>query len=56
MSPTYSTGDWKDLMTSLNGATVIYDTIGNPLIYYNGMAFTWQDGRKLSRVVIDENR
>ncbi len=56
MSPTYSTGDWKDLMTGVNGHTITYDAIGNPLTYYNGMTFTWQDGRKLSSAVLDENR
>ena len=56
MAPAYSTGDWKDLMTGLDGRTISYDVIGNPLAYYNGMSFAWKDGRKLSHVVIDEYR
>ena len=43
---TYTYGDstWKDLLTSYNGQTITYDTIGNPLSY-RGMTFAWQQGR-----------
>lgn len=51
----YSTDAWKDLLVSFDEA-ITYDVTGNPLTYYNGMSFTWKDGRKLGSVVIDENR
>lgn len=52
----YSQGDWKDLLTSYNGKSISYDPIGNPLNYYNGMRFTWSDGRKLTHAQLDSNR
>ena len=54
-SMSYSTDAWKDLLVSFDEA-ITYDVTGNPLTYYNGMSFTWKDGRKLGSVVIDENR
>ena len=44
----YSTSEWGDLLTSFNGTTITYDAIGNPLSYYNGIAYTstWE-GRRL---------
>ena len=47
---TYSYGSdtWLDLLTAYNGSPITYDAIGNPLTYYNGMSFTWGDGRQLS--------
>lgn len=46
---TYTYGDsgWKDLLTAYDGQSISYDTIGNPLTYRDGMAFTWQNGREL---------
>ena len=38
--------EWKDKLTSYDGQTITYDAIGNPLIYRNGMSFTWQ-GRQM---------
>ena len=40
---------WGDLLTSYNGTAITYDSIGNPLSYYNGSSytFTW-DGRRLA--------
>lgn len=52
----YSTGDWKDLLTSFDGQSISYDPIGNPINYYNGMQFTWSDGRKLTHAVLDSNK
>ena len=47
---TYSTAtdSWKDRLTSYNGQTITYDSIGNPLTYNNGSAytFTWE-GRQM---------
>ena len=44
----YTNTEWGDLLTSFNGVTITYDSIGNPLSYYNGSnySFTWQ-GRQL---------
>lgn len=39
--------NWKDLMTSYDGYTITYDTIGNPLNYHHGKTFTW-NGRQLA--------
>ncbi len=42
--------NWCDKLTLYNGAAITYDNIGNPLTYYNGDRFTWQNGRQLARV------
>ena len=44
----YATDSWKDRLTSYNGQTITYDTLGNPLTYNNGSAytFTWE-GRQM---------
>ena len=49
---TYSYGS-DDKMTAVNGNSVTYDAIGNPLSYYNGSryTFTWQNGRELASAV-----
>ena len=54
-SYTYSTGEWKDLLTAVTlGNTthsLTYDAIGNPLTYGNGQQLytnlTWEHGRQL---------
>ena len=43
----YGNTGWKDLLTSYNGQSITYDTIGNPLSY-RGMTLTWQNGRQLA--------
>ena len=45
---TYTDSEWGDLLTSYNGHTITYDSLGNPLSYYNGSSyqFTWE-GRRL---------
>ncbi len=40
---------WKDQLTSFDGKTIIYDSVGNPLSY-DGWSFTWSAGRQLSSV------
>ena len=59
---TYSTGDWKDLLTSVTvntgtEQTLSYDGSGNPTAYYNGEKsytnLTWQQGRNLASVTVD---
>ncbi len=42
---------YKDLLVSVNGSTITYDGIGNPLKYYNGESFTWTRGRMLASAV-----
>ena len=44
----YTDSTWGDLLTSLNGTTIVYDEIGNPLNYSNiaDFTFTWE-GRRL---------
>lgn len=50
-APSYSTDDWKNLMIEFDAGDITYYAIGNPLTYYNGMSFTWKDGRKLATIV-----
>ena len=47
-SYTYGNTSWGDLLTAYQGHTITYDSIGNPLSYYNGTSytFTWE-GRRL---------
>lgn len=52
----YLDENWRDLLTSYNGQDITYDEIGNPLQYLNGMKFTWDSGRKLSEISLDENK
>ena len=47
---TYGNSEWKDQLTAFNGESITYDAIGNPLIYRNGMNFTWQNGRQLAGI------
>lgn len=42
----YSTGEWKDKLTSFNGESITYDEGGNPLNYM-GATLTWEKGRQL---------
>ena len=42
----YATSGWKDLLTSYDGFSYSYDTIGNPV--YDGIwTYTWEHGREL---------
>ncbi len=43
---------WKDLLTAVDGVTLTYDEIGNPLTYYNGQSYSlnWTEGRKLATI------
>ncbi len=55
---TYDDGDnaqWPDQLKSYNGQTIIYDGIGNPLSYINGMSFDWSRGRQLDQVTFSDN-
>ena len=43
----YGDDDWGDLLTSLDGQTISYDTIGNPT-NDGTRSYTWQHGRQLA--------
>ena len=45
---TYGNANWGDLLTAYKGTAISYDTIGNPINYYNGYEFTWAKGRQLA--------
>ena len=51
---TYGDSEWLDLLTAYDGKAITYDTIGNPLSYYNGSryTFTWQNGRQLASATV----
>ena len=45
----YGDSNWKDKLTSYDGQTITYDTIGNPL--NDGMwSYTWEAGRQLKQM------
>ena len=48
----YTDEDWGDLLTSRNGVTVTYDSLGNPM-HYNRFDLIWE-GRKLVRAISDD--
>ena len=43
---------WKDLLVSFGGKSIAYDEIGNPIVYRDGMNFSWT-GRQLDTVTIN---
>ena len=45
----YTNSNWGDQLTSYNGTAITYDSLGNPLNWTNGKAFTWE-GRQLKSV------
>lgn len=47
----YEDADWPDLLTAFNGKAITYDTIGNPLHWYDGTDFKWVNGRRLASAV-----
>ena len=51
----YSSSGWKDLLTNFNGDSIIYDEIGNPTQYRNGMTFDWESGRRLASITKGTN-
>ena len=48
---TYEYGDanWRDKLTAVNGSTIRYDAIGNPL-NDGTWTYTWENGRQLARM------
>ena len=51
----YSSSGWKDLLTNFNGDSIIYDEIGNPTQYRDGMTFDWESGRRLASITQGTN-
>ena len=49
---TYGNANWGDLLTKVNNFSITYDAIGNPIDYYNGNSFTWENGRRLSSMAV----
>ena len=49
----YSGSGWGDQLMRYDGGSITYDSLGNPLTYYNGSSytFTWENGRHLASVV-----
>ena len=49
---TYGDSTWGDLLTAVNGVTISYDEIGNPLTWYNGSNWilSWENGRQLKEI------
>ena len=54
----YGNTDWLDLLTKYNGQQITYDTIGNPLTYNNGTAwtFTWQGAHDLATATTNDKQ
>ena len=46
---TYGDANWRDKLTAVNGSTIRYDAIGNPLSD-GTWTYTWQNGRQLQKV------
>ena len=42
-------------MTNFNGDSIIYDEIGNPTQYRDGMTFDWESGRRLASITQGTN-
>ena len=50
---THTNTDWSDQMTTFDGQSLTYDNSGNPLVYRDGLTFTWTRGRMLEQVKLD---
>ena len=45
----YDDANWRDKLTAVNGSTIRYDAIGNPL-NDGTWTYTWQNGRQLQKM------
>ena len=54
----FSNTEWSDQLSSARingkGFNFTYDKIGNPLSYRDGMVMTWQNGRQLKSIKVDD--
>lgn len=48
----YEDANWPDKLTAVNGNTITYDDLGNPLSY-NGWTYVWEAGRQLKSMSKD---
>ena len=44
-----------DQLTSYDGNTITYDSVGNPLTYYNGMSFEWKKVSVLDKITLSNS-
>ena len=49
----YGDDEWKDLLTKFDGQQIVYDEIGNPLLYRDEYACGWH-GRTLESIKTDD--
>ncbi len=50
----YNDTEWKDKLTKYNSYDITYDEVGNPLNYRNGMSMTWENGRQLKELIVND--
>ena len=50
----YAQSGWTDLLTSVDGNALTYDSLGN-LLTYNGYTYTWEVGRRLTQITNGTN-
>lgn len=51
----YDDSSWKDKLTRFNNDSITYDEIGNPVSYRNGMNMTWENGRQLKQLAVNDD-
>ena len=44
----YTASEWADQLTSYRGGAITYDQMGNPLTYWDGTQFTWENINNLA--------
>ena len=54
---TYAYDDevWHDQLTALDGESISYDSLGNPLTYYDGATLSWTNGNLPATITRNEN-
>lgn len=52
----YNNSAWSDQLTSYNGSTITYDSMGNPILYRDGISFSWENGKELSSITNGDNQ
>ncbi len=45
----YNNSSWEDQLSTYNGTTITYDSLGNITSYGNNELFTWNNGRELTQ-------